>query len=251
VKGKEHGRDNFKCGVAFGDLHVPEHDAACVDILVDFIKDFQPDYLLNMGDGMDFGLISFFNNRKPRLIENRRLRGEYTQYQNILDRLSEAAGNCEEILARGNHENRLPRYLDMYPVLEGVIEMEENLDLDRYTLLDYNEAFNIGEMWFGHGEYYNKWHAAKNVSIFGRQIFTWHVHTNQVFTLTSMVNAMPRQGVSIGCLCNKNPEYNRGKANAWLHQFMYFYVFEDGTFTYYTPSIINNRCVINGKVYSG
>ena len=151
----------------------------------------------------------------------------------------------------GNHEYWIERLIDDNPQLEGLVEIENNLNLKDYELIPFNEVLTIGEVNFIHGFYTNKYFAEKNVRIYGKNIFCGHLHSNQVFTSVSPIDTLPKSGVGIGCLCNANPQYMYNKPNAWVHQFMFWYEFPDGSFTYYTPIIINGKCVINNKVYIG
>ena len=247
-------KDNkvVKRGIAVGDIHFPDHDEGSLNILFKFIKDFDPDYLLLTGDQMDMGCISSFNRSKPKLTEGKRLKREYKGFQTkVLDVLADISPESKKYFFIGNHEYRTQWLIEQSPQYEGFIEPENNLKLDDYTIVPFNEAMNLGEMYFIHGNYYNKYHSEKNVRIYGKHIFNWHVHTNQIYTMHSPINHLPRQGVSVGCMCNKNPEYKRNQPNHWVNQFIFFYMYGNGQFSYYTPIILNNRCVINGKLYDG
>ena len=68
-------------GVAAGDIHFPEHDKPAINILMEFLKDFQPDIFIFAGDQMDMSTISIFNKNKPKLLEGRRLKREYNRFQ--------------------------------------------------------------------------------------------------------------------------------------------------------------------------
>jgi len=247
---EQNGKTVIKRGIAIGDIHFPDHDEASIRIFFDFLKDFEPDYLLLTGDQMDMGCISGFNKAKPKLTEGKRLKREYRGFQRgILDPIMDISPDSKKYFFIGNHEYRTNRLIEQSPQYEGFIEVENNLDLESYTVVPFNECINLGEMYFIHGDYYNKYHSEKNVRVYGKHIFNWHCHTNQIFTMHSPINRLPRQGVSIGCMCNKNPDYKRNKPNNWVHQFMYFYMYGNGQFSYYTPIIVNNRVVINDKLY--
>jgi hypothetical protein len=80
---------------------------------------------------------------------------------------------------------------------------------------------------------------------------TQNTHTNQTYTHHTRVNNNPKQGVNVGCACDINPAYNNNKPNRWLHQFLFFYLLDNGDFSYYTPIIVDGMCVINDKLYGG
>jgi len=240
-------------GIALFDIHYPYHDKASINVVCDFIEDFKPHHLVYGGDQQDMGTISFFNRNKPKLVEGKRLIKEYEQFQiEILDRIEAILPkHCKKYFMIGNHEYRIDRLIESSTQYEGFIEVERNLRLDDYKIIPYNDVFSIGDMYFAHGLYWNKYYAEKTVRVYQKMIFVGHVHKPQVFTALSPISSLPKQAVGIGCLCNRNPSYLQNKPNAWVHQFLFWYMFSDGTFTFYTPIIINGRCIINGKVYDG
>lgn len=243
----------IKRGVALFDIHYPEHNIKCLNIVFEFLKDFKPHYVVLGGDQLDFGCISHHNKGKVRLTENARLKRDYRGFQtDIIDKLNKyTSSRCEKYFMIGNHEYWIDRLLDDNPQLEGLVEIENNLDLKGYKIIPFNSSLSIGEINFIHGIWASKYHAEKNIRIYNKNIFSGHVHTNQVFTVVSPINNLPRQGVSVGCLCNKNMQYMYKKPSAWINQFMYWYELEDGTFRYYLATILNGIAIINGKVYDG
>ena len=245
--------NTIKKGIALLDIHYPKHSKECMNIVFKFAKDFKPDYMVLGGDQMDFGCISHHNKGKIRLTENARLKKDYRGFQvEILDKLDAAIPKkCKRYFMIGNHEYWIERLVDDNPQLEGLVEIEDNLHLSNYKIIQFNNVLSIGEINFIHGIWANKYHAEKNIRIYNKNIFSGHVHTNQVFTVVSPITNLPRQGVSVGCLCNKNMDYMHEKPSAWMHQFMYWYELEDKTFRYYLVTIINGIAIINGKIYEG
>jgi hypothetical protein len=240
-------------GVALFDIHYPMHDRACMNVIAQFLKDFKPDYLVYGGDQMQLDTISAFNIRKPKLVEGKRIKKEFNGFQrDILDRFEGIVSKkCKKFFMIGNHEYRIERLIERLPQYEGFIELKNNLKLENYTMIPFNDMFNIGGMHFAHGWYWNKYFSEKTLRVAQKMIFVGHVHTAQVHTAITPAYALPKQAVGVGCLCNTNPEYMEDKPNYWVHQFLFWYMMDDSTFTYYTPMIINGRCVINGKLYDG
>ena len=240
-------------GIALYDLHFPSHDKACLNAVCEFIKDFKPDWLILGGDQLQLDMISSYNQFKLKNLEGKRLYKDYKEFQiQVLNRIeSLLPKNCKKFFMLGNHEYRIDRLIEKHPELEGLIELENHLNLKDWTIIPYNDTFSIGDMYFAHGWYWNKYYAEKTLRIAQKMIFVGHAHTPQIHTAISPVYTLPKQCTGIGCLCNINPEYLENAPNAWVHQFLFWYMFSDGTFTYYTPIIINGRCIINGKVYDG
>ena len=244
---------DVKRGMALFDVHYPEHDKRCLDIAVQFCRDFNPDVFILGGDQMDMDCISFYNRNRPKLLEGKRLKKEYAGFQkDVLNRFEPLLGfQTDKYFFIGNHEYRVDRYLESNPQHEGFIEVEANLALGGWDVVPFNEAVSIGHMNFIHGIYWNKYHSYKHVNIYEDNLFYGHVHNAQVYTKTTPLVNLPKQGVGVGCMCNKNPSYQRNKPNSWINQFLFWYMFPDGNFTYYTPTIIEGRVVINNVLYDG
>jgi len=240
-------------GIALFDIHYPIQDKACMNVIAQFLKDFKPDYLVYGGDQMQLDTISSFNVKKPKITEGKRIKKEFDGFQkDILDRFEAILPKkCKKFFMVGNHEYRIERLIERLPQYEGFIELKANLHLDDYTVIPFNDMFNIGDMHFAHGWYWNKYFSEKTLRIAQKMIFVGHVHTSQIHTAITPAYSLPKQCVGVGCLCNTNPEYMEDKPNYWVHQFLFWYMMDDGTFTYFTPLIINGRCIINGKLYDG
>lgn len=240
-------------GIAAYDIHHPYHSEECISCLFQVIKDINPTIFIMAGDNMDMDTISAYNIKKPKLVEDKRISKDYEGFEkDILTPLNNILlEKCKKFFLMGNHEERVERLIESQPKLEGLVEPIKHLNLNGWTVKDYKEVLQIDHMCFAHGIYYNKYHTEKNVRIYQKNIFTGHAHTSQVYTSVSPVDSMPKQGVSVGCLCNRNPHYAEDKPNHWVNQFLLFYLLTDGTFRYELITIIFGRCVVNGKLYDG
>ena len=240
-------------GIAAFDIHYPLQDKASINILIKAIEMIIPDHFVFGGDQLNLDCISHHNKGKVKLLENMRIGKDYKGFQeDILDRVNVALPrNCKKYFMIGNHEYWVDRLIEENTQYEGLIEIEKNLDLSKYEIIPFNNILRIGEMSFIHGIYVNKYHAEKHLRIYQKMLFYGHLHTNQVYTSIAPTTSLPKQAVGVGCLCNRNAEYMRNRPNDWLHQFLIWYMFDDGTFVYQTPIIINGKTVINGKVVDG
>lgn len=242
-----------KKGIFAPDMHYPLHDEAAMKILFDFAKDFKPDYFILGGDQLDMGSISYYNKKKPKLVEGERLKNDYIDFQeDVLDKLdSILPSGAEKYFMIGNHEYRVDRLIECEPQHEGFIEVENNLKLDDWNVVDMNDFIKIGKMVFIHGIRYNKYFSRYNLIDYNENIFCGHVHKLQMFTKCSPIDGQPKIGVGVPCLCDTNPEWKRGSPNDWLNGFMFWYQYPDGSFNFYIPIVVNNKATINGKVYEG
>jgi len=103
--------------LAFYDLHVPEHDPLVVDKIVAAVKEFEPDHIINGGDGIEAIAASRWPHEKDASLSF-----ELSQLADIKKRIRESAPDkCKFHWVRGNHddnviaEGRIPKNLrDLY-----------------------------------------------------------------------------------------------------------------------------------------
>jgi predicted phosphodiesterase len=254
TKGGEMEMTAIKKGVGVWDLHYPHHDKKLWRNVMRFLKDFEPDVFVFGGDNMNMDAVDHWKQEKgaKRPLENKRLKGEYkgfvTEVHNPL--VAVLKPECRKIWHKGNHEDWVERYIDAHPEVEGLLEIEENIPLSDWEVYDYGLTAKIGKLLTHHGEYCNKYSAAKTVEVYGRNILYGHGHTYQVYTKTTPISTESHTATEVPCACRLNPAYMQNRPNAWVNGFAVFYVLPNGNFNVYTVVAVNGRFVApNGKVY--
>lgn len=259
MRGKLH-KDKITTAIVIPDMQVPYHDVKSTKAVESFMADYSWDYYINLGDFMDFDCISAYNANKLRIVEGKRIMGDYDIANDILDRhqsiIRKKNKKAEFVLLEGNHEERMERYIDANPTVEGLLEVENGLKLKergfkwvRYR--DNDNKFNLGKATFIHGQYTPKYHAYKHVENWGCNIFYGHLHDVQTFSMIKHGDNDTNVGQCMGCLCKYDQQYIKGSPTNWQQAFGVFYFKPNGHFTYYVPRIINNKFIWNGKEYSG
>ncbi len=210
---------------------------------------------------MDFDMISSFNNNKPRLKQNRILDIDYTLTNKILDRhqaiIRSRNKNAKFFLLEGNHEERIERLLDVFPEFQGKLEVEKCLRLKERNIKwvrawSKGELYRIGKATFTHGLYTNTYHAKKMVDAFGQSIFYGHTHDIMEIPRTHKGRSDLIVGQSIGCLCEYDQSYMKGKPSNWQQGFMVLHKFPNGNYTYYIVRIIDHQFIgPDGVLYKG
>lgn len=245
--------------VVISDLQVPYQDERSLRVVEQYIADNEWDELIWIGDFMDFDYLSSFNVDSPRKLEGKRLKQDYIYGGKIMDRQISAAQkknpSCKFTLLEGNHEERVERAIDKAPMLEGWMEVPTGLELARRGVKwipswSKGKIHKIGKANFVHGQYTNKYHASKMVDNYGDNIF--YGHTHDVMSHSKVLRGKDKTvvGQSIGCLCEYDQSYMKGKPSNWQQAFGVFYFLPDGHFSYYIPRIFKNRFVApDGKVY--
>lgn len=221
------------------------------------MADHEWDEVVYLGDLMDFDLISSHNKENLRATSGKLIRREYDYGSEFLDRQQKLAPKAKFTLLEGNHDERIERYMDANPQLEGMLEMEQGLQL-RMRKIKWvrfwtkGEIHKIGKAKFIHGLYTTKYHASKHAEAYGDNIFYGHTHDVQSHSKELAGADKTIVAQSMGCLCRYDQRYMRGKPSKWQQAFGVFYFFPDGHFTYYVIRIFKHRFVApDGTVYEG
>lgn len=226
-----------KKGICVFDLHYPHHHKKLWDNILSVIDDFEPDVFLFGGDNMNFDSVDHWKQESglKRPMENKRLKKEYTGFQSdILDDLEKRLPKkADRIFMRGNHENWVERYIDKFPEVEGLLEIENNIKIDKWADIPYGNVHKEGKLHFHHGEYLSKYSAAKTVDVYNRSIVYGHGHTCQLYTKIAPIDCESHMAVQIPCACKMNPDFMKNRPNTWLNGFGIFYIWPNGNFNLY------------------
>jgi hypothetical protein len=238
------------------DTHTPDHDPDAVNCFMDFLSDYKPHGLINLGDFLEMESVSHFKPKDPR---PKRLVPEMKKARHLLHQITDAAGpQCRyKAFLEGNHEfwlqgylnERIPEVLDGLEELGISLELKELLSLEDlgYYFVPINEILGLGDANFIHGYYTSKHHASKHLSVFKANVYYGHLHDTQGTTEISVRGLY--ESMSLGCLRSLNASFLNGKPNNWCHSFGIFEFRYDGSYTRYVPIIIDGKFSFNGKVY--
>jgi len=237
------------------DIHHPHYDKRLMDAVNEFIFDYDPDELVYMGDQMSLDCISFWNKKKPLLKEGQRLIKDYNNFNKDILEVHEkiTRPDIRRTFMIGNHENRVQSYVDENPELEGLLDIELNLNLyDRgYKVVPFNEVHRVGKLNIIHGYYWNAYHAKKTVDVFEGNVVYAHVHNPQMYAKVSPIDQKGyHTATSLGCLCNIKPEYKKNVPNFWINQFgVIEHLPATGFFNLYPITIIEGSFMWSGRYY--
>ena len=232
------------------------HDPACLDAVLAFMSDFKPHHLNLGGDMLDCGSISHWQKGKARSTEGMRLLNDAEGLRNdFLKPARETVVRDDHSLVyiRGNHESWIEDWVDENPTLEGIVDLDRLLGLTPtgWKIILQGGHVKMGKMYIIHGDQFkpNMNIAKKVVETYQRNVHFGHFHTSQSYTTIAPLDDEPKQGVAVPCLCRRNPGYANSSPNRWMQGFEYGYLLPDGSFFNSTALRINNKFVINGKVY--
>lgn len=230
------------------------HDEKAIQTALKFAADFKPNHVILGGDILDCGSISHHNHGKPGAVEGLKLLADAKELRSQVITPLEALKPKTLTYIIGNHEDWLTDLVDQIPALEGIVDVKSMLKLgDKWNIIPQGESHKLGKLIFVHGDQIKGGeHSAKAATAaYEANVRFGHHHTYQVYTKTSAVDANGHTGISVPCLCRKNPKYNEGSPNRWMQGFLWGYVNgPEGRFNDYVSVIINGTTIINGKVYS-
>lgn len=251
----------FACDLHFGYQRrgghkVPLHDTRALNALLKFAADFRPDTFIWGGDALDCGAISHHNAKKPGATEGMKLAQDAADGRRaFIEPVEKIVGSKGKLVyMNGNHEQWIEDFTDKYPALEGILDTASILKLDRWEVIPQGGIYRLGKLCFVHGDGIKGGeNVAKTAVInYEESIRFGHFHTYQAFTKNSPVqNQLAKTGVSVPCLCHKDPNYGEGAPNKWVQGFLFGYIDDKGFYNDYVAIIINGRVTIHGKTYSG
>jgi len=232
------------------DLHYGSHNKKYLKILLEFGTDWKPDVLIWSGDNMDFDSISFHDRAKPKLLENKRLMKEYEVFNELLDYTEKLFKPDKTIYMYGNHEDRVRRLIEGDPQYEGFIEVDRCLRLEArgYKVYPMNESYTLGPLTWFHGFYTNKYHSAKTVEVFHKNVIYGHSHTVQEFTHPTPDKKSAVMGKCIGT-GQKVPAWWLNRPSWQVNAFHIAYIYKGG-FNDYTVKVDKGKCMVNDKLYT-
>jgi len=214
-----------------------------------FLPDFKPHGSILLGDWMDVSALSAWDMDKRLLMEGRRWKAELNFANKEMDYLQSKGGDI--IYLEGNHEDRVTRYVQKNPEMEGLMEIPERLDLKGRGVewVPMNELYKVGSLYATHGMYTNMNHAKKHLQMLGCNIVYGHQHGTQT-AMQNMKMQKPHMAYALGTLGEMSPSYMKGKPGNWISQFATLYVdTKTGNFNLYPVNIINHAFVYGGKRY--
>ncbi len=242
--------DKIQKVLVLPDVHLDENVPKDYKMLKPFIEEFKPDIIVLLGDFMDISSLSAWDRDKKRKMENRRFKAEVDCANKELDFLQKNCGKV--VFLEGNHENRVSRYLDFNPEMEGMIDIQEVLRLEERGIewCDMNDLYKIGHMYFTHGMYTGKYFANKHLMEIGENLVVGHTHKTQT-AFQNQAMGKEKMVYGLGTLGDKAPDYMQGRPSNWINQFGIMYVNErSGDFNFYPVNIIDGKFIWEGRQYS-
>lgn len=241
------------------DEQVPFYDPVTHDLMLQFMKDKQPDMIIHNGDLLDFPDLSTKFHR--RAASHGKVMDEIGIAQQLLDDERKAVPGVVQRLTPGNHEARLELYVEeradaLAPMLSGPLSLQSLLGPDIQVVGNYLEGtavIAVGGLRIMHGYFHGKNAAEQHYRRYGSTLFG-HVHRPMVYSESNADGDHMAWGT--GCMCNtagpdKPPARAAGSILNYTQGFAWVaYDDKSGDFTVHNVPIINHRFVwVDGEVY--
>ncbi len=259
---KKSKQQDIETWIIVPDIHASvrgEHDADALATVAEFMESRRFDGYLNLGDLIDFSIISSHNIGNLKAVEGGRILEEYrvadailTQHEKIIRTNNPKA---KMVYLEGNHEYRIQRYIEAHPELEGMLEVDKVLNLAKRRIdwvrsWSKGELFRLGNCSFHHGLFCNDTHAKKMVQRFGRSILYGHTHDLQIYSSHGYPADNVLIGASLGCLCRIPQQYLRGAPTRWAQAITIFeYDTSRGDFWFHPIRLNNHKIIFDGRIY--
>ena len=202
------------------DEHYPFQDERARSIALDIVRDFNPDVLISGSDGIDFYALSKFS-KDPKRISS--LQEDIDAWKVGQKEWKDAAPEATRIFLKGNHEDRLRKWLWAHPEAHSLdaLKLSNLLGLDE---LGINYQDNGDSEWCNwelpigntlvvrHGELVRKGsgmsaRAELEKERFSISVLTGHTHRGGSIFARTRLGVV--QGHECFCLCGLEPEYVR------------------------------------------
>ena len=242
----------YKRVLFVSDIHCPYQDKSALRAMYNFMDWWKPQEVIILGDLVDFYAISKFSRDPERVLK---LQEELDESVKILNQIREHAGKVSIYFLRGNHEDRLKKYLwSKAQELSGLraLRLEELLEFDRLKI-SYEDKNQIkcGGVMFKHGSiirmfagYTAKGEFEKN----GMSGVSGHSHRLAQYRHTNEADSYI--WTEAGCLCQLDANYMDGSKANWNQGFCVGYFKNNSKrFILETIPILNGRAFYCGKEY--
>lgn len=247
------GRKTMTRGVAFGDAQCPFHDTRSWSLILQFIREFRPHFILNLGDDADCYHWSRYEKSKlerPPGYGNKQWCAdlEIEAVHERWDQLKEAApAQAVFLYCEGNHEQRVEKF---YMGKGSDVQTGEDNFYDKFRVAEwwdeYAISFRIGKLMATHGTKTNIWAARTMLQDWGRSVIFGHTHRN-CFWSRHTKDGDEHAAWGVPCHCRFDSHYI-SKPN-WSHGFAPIHMSPGGWFDVTIVPIIKHQFCWGSKLY--
>ena len=231
------------------DTHAPYHDERAWRLMMQVPRVLGVDTIVVLGDFFDVYCVS--DHRKDARREDN-LKKELATGFRMLREL-EGLGATELVFIEGNHEWRLPRYLDsIAPQLRDWVLDKWDAEFTKWKYVNYQDGTKVGAINYTHDLGKSGAGAVMDALVsYGDNAVIGHVHGME-YRVRGDANGIPHVGASFGWLGNREMIDYKHQMKArrdWILGFGWGHLHPNGT-TYLAPiPMVDYTCVVDGKFF--
>lgn len=239
------------------DVHCPNEEYNAIKPILQFIKFYKPNYMIQLGDFCDWDSVGSYDPHRESDIQT--IDREIDASNSLLDELDRTIPKgCKKVMLGGNHEARYEAFRVKHGMLVGIRRMKDmtswqneyNLYKRGWEPVEYGGHYQLGKIIFTHGWYASSGAAKAMAECFpGRNVIFGHTHQHLVYGALDERN-LPIESESIGTLSKLDLSYLRGKpAKNWCQGFMYIDMMENGNFSKHFVHVIQGKFIEYGREF--
>lgn len=234
------------------DAHVPFEDKKAFALMLKVGKALRPKGIVIIGDLADCCAISDHDKDPARALG---LKGEIAAVNKRLDEL-DALGATDKIYVEGNHEDRLTRYLQRKaPELFDVTAIPSLFRLKerKWQFTSYRKHTKRGKLHLTHDiGVAGRYAVYRCLEAYEHSVVTGHTH-RLAYIVEGNALGTPKVSAQFGWLGDRRKIDYMSEIKVtkdWALGFGVGYLEPKSGLAYLTPiPIVNNTCVVNGKLY--
>jgi predicted phosphodiesterase len=141
--------------IVISDIHFPNQDDKAIKCVFNFIKNHPVDTVIMNGDIVDFFDVSSFDKDPQRMFS---LQTELDMTENFFKKLRKLLPEAEMYFVKGNHEDRMERYLQKHSELFtlNALKIPTLLQLEKFNIHYKPKGFKFGSLKIIHGDLVRK-----------------------------------------------------------------------------------------------
>lgn len=240
---------NNKKVLVIGDAHVaPHQDLRRFKALGNYIRTHNPEYVISIGDFLTLDSLSDWDRNKSGKMEGRRYSADIEAGNHALDYIDAATDKTIKIYLKGNHENRLDRYLDHNPIAKGSMSIEKDLRLKSrgWKVVEYKDDYVLSGVRFTHipisgggKPIGNPGVTRKALALYNSSVVFGHTHTLDHSAEHRRGGPHLNQALCVGCFFEHIDEYAKGSKTDYWRGVVELNIYHNNRFDITTTSMSN------------
>ena len=226
------------------DIHVDNHDQICLNLQQSFVKKYNPDVYVNLGDTLNNKSINHHEMQNGIFIQ-KDFMSEYNSFCSLIKQTSNWANQKHIIF--GNHQRFMNDFTNKFPQLKSLFNQLYESPLNQYGFIQHplKSILEIDGVKFLHGDlriFGNSGTFLQKLSkTFGKDTIVGHLHVNEI-----------RRGSYIVGLSGKyNQQYNDVNGSRWQQGFGFTNIYKGVSFTQLVNVNKNGTFILDNVLYVG